>query len=278
MKSSPLIFGLALSCCLCFRALGDESSGLDAKSTEILGAASAFYAGLKTFQVEEHVVLKNSITALQTKTETGADFHLALSRPGCFASTNQGGIMGGMLLSDGKTATAYFAFPFPAPGKKEYIASPAPADVGDLFTMSTKLKYGRVVLYTPLIESLLAKYPFAPLVVAGHTSGAYVGSEKIGETPCDHLRLTTKVGENETITDLWFTSGAAPLLQQAETSSMMPGRTFSYTFAFSGWKTNEPVPPEQFTFTPPEGAVPVSEFSMPERKSETPPWVKKDGP
>ncbi|HEY8967125.1 MAG TPA: DUF2092 domain-containing protein [Candidatus Methylacidiphilales bacterium] len=270
-----------LAFCLVLASIGslradDAAPQLDARTTEILGTTSAYYAGLKTFQADEHVVLHNSVLDLQSKMEVAGDFHIALSRPASFASTKMSGIMGGTLACDGKTATAHIALPVPTPGQNEYVTGPAPADVSELFTLSTKMKYGRVVLYTPLVESLLAKYPFAPLVVSGHTSGTCVGSEKIGETPCDHVSLVTKVAETTTTTDLWFASGAAPLLLRAEVSSVLPGRTFGYSFAFSQWRTNEAVPPEQFAFTPPEGAVQVNDFSMPGRRAETPPWVKRD--
>jgi hypothetical protein len=51
----------------------------------------------------------------------------------------------------------------------------------------------------------------------GLQKSEYVGSEKIGDQPTDHIRLTEEVY----VIDYWIASGAQPLLLQAEVTPNM---------------------------------------------------------
>ncbi len=266
--ASLLFLGLAFSSALPLRA---DDPALDAKTLEILGNASGFYADLSSFQADGSNVLKNNHPELGIKMEATETFSIAMSRPDSFAFVKKSGVgSGGMLLSNGKTTAAYVISSVPNGNKKEYLLAPAPPELSELLTTNTQLSYGRVLVNTALFEALLAKYPFGPLVNRW-TSGTYVGPEKIGEIPAEHVRLTSILRERKSTTDLWFASGQSPFLVQA--SWALDSQTGN-TLTFSNWRTNEALSTEQFEFHPPEDATRVTDFSMPTRKEEPPPWVK----
>jgi hypothetical protein len=131
---------LVLGICLVFEALPLRSaeSGVDAKTTEVLELASAYYSGLQSFQADGHLILHadRTIEGASSSTETNSTFQIALSRPASFAFIKQTGVVGGVLVANGVTVSAYLETPgpYPAPVKKEYISLPAPAMLSDLIT------------------------------------------------------------------------------------------------------------------------------------------------
>lgn len=244
---------------------------IDARSAAVLAAASAFYAGLQSFQVDGVVTMKVERPGSRSAFDEG--FTMAMARPGSFAFVKTSGInTGTALVSDGKLAKAYLSL------QKEYLSAAAPEDFSELITSTTLMNYGRVLVNASLFKALLAKYPFGTLATSRAT-GVYIGSEKIGNTDADHLQLT----ELGAVSDLWFASGSSPVLLQYRWTFTRPGSAAAdpaapkseQDYVFSNWKLNPAVPAEQFAFDPPTDAAQVEAFSMPGQKEEAPSWLKK---
>jgi peroxiredoxin len=237
---------------------------IDPKADAVLTSAGNYYSGLQSFQTAISATMKVEMKGM--KTEMESDYAVAMARPNSFALILQSGMMGGTLVSDGKTAITY------VPILKQYTSGEAPKLLSDLLDpMSMAL----ITSGFPLgLEPLLSKDP----IKSYHehlTKAAYVGLEKIGDTPAQHIHLES----GPYLTDLWFADGDAPLLLQSEVKldnrqimkslsdeqkkKMPAGMADMKTErinVFSGWKTNQGVPPAVFTFQPPDGAKLVPGF------------------
>ncbi len=243
----------------------DEPS-IDAKSSDVLAAACAFYTGLQSFQADGAATTKTEMTGVRQ--EVDETFAVAMARPASFLFVKKSGLdSGSALVSNGKTVAAYVAL------QKEYLTAPAPADLSGLLTPGTVLTYGRVLVNTDVFKAFLAKYPFGA-IANRRVTGVYAGAEKIGDADTDHLQLTGMGA----VTDLWFATGSSPFLLQFRWTLNRPSGKSEATYAFSNWRSNAALPPEQFVFSPPPDAVLVTNFSMPGQQEEVPAWLKKASP
>jgi hypothetical protein len=81
-------------------------------------------------------------------------------------------------------------------------------------------------------------------------SGRYIGIEPIGDRMCHHLAYRG----HETDWQIWVQDGARALpCRFVIVSKQEPGQP-EYEVTLSDWKT-ENLPPETFSFTPPQGAT-----------------------
>lgn len=240
---------------------------VDKKVEALLLTSSQFYAGLQSFETDITSVTKVEMTGM--KQEMDSSYHVALSHPNSFALILQSGMVGGSLISDGKTLTTY------QPMLKKYTVTDAPAQLSDLLQpMNLLLSIGGLPLG---LESLLNKDALKMLET--HLAKSEdVGLEKIGTASAHHIRL---VG-TPYVTDLWITDGAAPFLLQSQVSMDMSGMmknlsaaqkskmptgfammSMVRTNSFTNWKMNQPVAASVFQFQPPPDAQLVAEFYTP---------------
>ena len=240
---------------------------LDAQAAQVVAAAGSFYLGLQSFQADGASVQRYG-RAAETHEDAGT-FSVAMARPASFAFERKTAGLEGLLVSDGETLTTCL------PRGKAFLSRPAPADVSQMIHPSTDHDLDiRVVGSYAVFQALLSSHPFQNLTKK--MSGAYLGSERIGETATDHLRFTEAQSTKTRTLDLWFAQGAAPFLvqaRQAYTAIFLPGVLAAPlpdgwsvphgedTLTFSNWRFNESVPSERFRFQPSPGMVPVADLS-----------------
>jgi peroxiredoxin len=240
---------------------------MDKQVQAVLSSAIQFYAGLKSFEV--HVSSDTHVEMPTMKNDMSSAFHIALERPNSFALTMKTGMMGGTMVSDGKTWITY------QPMMNKYTSNDAPAELSDLLE---PMNFAMIEGGLPMgIESFLVKEPMKKFQ-AGLESSADLGMEKIGDVAAHHVRLVSSV---YTI-DYWIADGAQPLLLQSEVTPDMakslkhltgdmkkklpPGMdsmTMERTSLFGHWQLDQPVAAATFQFEPPLGAKLVDEFVTP---------------
>jgi peroxiredoxin len=237
---------------------------LDPKVQAILKKADDFYGSLQSFQVDIDSV--THVESPQMKTEMDSVFHLAVQRPGSVAFMMKAGMMGGTMVSDGKTAVTYLSM------LNKYTSADAPATVEDVFNpMNLAMVEGGLPIG---LDTFLQKNALKQegLLLQG---SQYVGSEQVAGQAADHIRLTT----SPYTIDYWIASAAQPVLLQAELApnmaalakelpkdrkvklpfdmaSMKMTRTSTYT----KWEVNQPIAASTFQFQPPPEAKLVTEF------------------
>jgi len=193
-------------------------------------------------------------------------FHLAVQRPQSVAFVMKAGMMGGTLVTDGKTSITY------EQTLNKYTTGDAAATVEDVFApMNLLLVEGGLPMG---IEAFFQK----DAVKAWGTDlqkSEYVGSEKIADQPADHVRLTT----TPYVVDYWIATGAQPLLLQTSvTPNMeavmkslskdvkrkmpagMDSMTMTRTTTYAKWQINQSIAADTFQFKPPQEAKLVTEF------------------
>jgi thiol-disulfide isomerase/thioredoxin len=240
---------------------------LDPHVQSIITSAAQYYAGMKSFETDI-----SSTTHVETpvmKNDMISAFHVALQQPASFSLVMTTGMLGGSVISDGKTWITY------EPMLGKYTSNDAPATMEDL------LQPQNLVLVeggTPLgIEALLSKDPVKGLSAALKSS-EYVGLEKIGDQSAHHLRIVSSVY----VQDFWIADGPKPLLLQSEVTpdmsaalkglsaeqkkKMPPGMDqmkMVRTTVYTHWQIDQPVAAATFQFQPPPGAQLVDEFFTP---------------
>jgi peroxiredoxin len=244
-------------------AAGPMDKGVQA----VLSSAVQFYAGLKSFEVD--VSSDTHVEMPTMKNDMSSAFHVALERPNSFALVMKTGMMGGTMLSDGKTWITY------QPVFNKYTSNDAPGQLSDLLE---PMNFAMIEGGLPMgIESFLVKDPMKQFQ-AGLQSSTDLGLEKIGDAAAHHVRLVSSV---YTI-DYWIADGAQPLLLQSEVTPDMskslkhltaemkkklpPGMDsmkMERTSLFGHWQLDQPVAAATFQFEPPLGAQLVDEFVTP---------------
>jgi peroxiredoxin len=240
---------------------------LDPHVQSVLQRADDFYAGLQSFQADVDAVTR--VEAPQMKNEMDSVFHISVQRPASVAFVMTAGMMGGTLVSDGKTVVTY------QPMLNKYTSADAPATVEEAFgPMTLPMVEGGLPIG---IEAFLQK---DALKEEGRSllKSEYVGSEKIGDQAADHVRLATSVYTS----DYWIASAGLPLLLQAHVApnmaamlKAMPKKqmpklpfdmsamTMTRTSTYTKWQVNQPIAASTFQFQPPPEAKLVDAFFEP---------------
>jgi hypothetical protein len=237
-----------------------------------MAKVKAYYAGLKTFQVDISATLHVEMQGMKSEMTSG--FSCAMEQPNRLALVMQTGMLGGTLVSDGKTCIVYYGM------LGQYTKKAAPASFDDLLDpMSMTLVCGGYPLGLETIMRTGKATMYGMPVPAGMSE--YIGQEKIEAGEADHVRMKMP----GMITDFWFAVGDAPLLLQTTTTldlpallknlpgdakSKMPNgfqnMKSSRTATFFNWKLNQPIPDSAFTFIPPVTAKLVENFGGGKKK------------
>jgi thiol-disulfide isomerase/thioredoxin len=93
----------------------------------------------------------------------------------------------------------------------------------------------------------------------------FLGQEKVGNAMCNHCRFI----QDDFDWDIWIDAGKQPLVQKvsldlskqlADAGPQMKDAKISYAVTFSDWNVAPKFTTEDFTFTPPAGAVKADEL------------------
>jgi outer membrane lipoprotein-sorting protein len=243
------------------------SSGakLDSQVKSILTGAAKLYADAQSFEADI-----DSVTCFKPALRNrviDSPFHVAFQRPNLFSIVGNGGVLGGTMVSNGKTLITY------RPASKKYTSADAPADLSELLSPRHLIDVDGSLL--PLgYEDFLQKDPILNFEDSLLES-EYVGSEKITDLPAQHVRLTYK----NLVADYWIADGPQPLLLRAQFAhdlsgamknmsddqkkNLPPGKESAgivQISTYSNWRITQPVAVETFEFQPPPGVKLVTEF------------------
>ena len=269
MKSLKVFCGLWLITFLQASAADAPTAkvALDPQVQAVLEKTAQFYAGLQSFEVDIDTDMHVEMPTMNN--DMNSSFHIAMQRPNSFSLVMRTGMMGGSLISDGKTLVTYQ----PIMGK--YTSDDAPGTEAEILDpMNTALSAGGFPLG---FEVFLRADPLKELAVELQKSED-LGPEKIGDTPSRHIRLTSSIYT----LDYWIADGPQSLVLQEVVvpnmpalagkikaqpkNSMLPDMSqmkMKRTSVFSHWSINQAVAPTVFQFTPPPGAKLVDEFATP---------------
>jgi hypothetical protein len=243
------------------------SSGvkLDSQVKSILTGAAKLYAEAQSFEADI-----DSVTGFKPALRNrviDSPFHVAFQRPNLFSIVGNGGVLGGTMVSNGKTLITY------RPASKKYTSADAPADLSELLSPRHLIDVDGSLL--PLgYEDFLQKDPILNFEDSLLES-EYVGSEKITDLPAQHVRLTYK----NLVADYWIADGPQPLLLRAQFAhdlsgamknmsddqkkNLPPGKESAgivQISTYSNWRIAQPVAVVTFEFQPPPGVKLVTEF------------------
>lgn len=260
------ILGLAMACLICFHlpvGAGEEAAGsMDPKVDAILKQMSSYYAGLKTFSVNVDITLL--VEAQGMKQEMVTTQTLALQRPDKMAMVLKNGMMGGTVVSDGKTVSRYI------PMLQAYTVTDAPAAIDELSQVDPGGGIGMAMgaFNTAFIDFLTKSDPYESFFKQ-LKGGEYVGEEDYQGTSTHRVRLK----QEDISVDLWIDKGDTPLVRKlvpdmskvfarmgGAAADMLKDMKMSLGITFADWKTNTELPAGTFVFTPPADAKKVESF------------------
>jgi hypothetical protein len=237
---------------------------LDPQVQGILKGSVDFYTGLQSFEVDIDSIMRTQ--APQMKNELDSVFELAMQRPNSVAFVMKAGMMGGTLITNGKTSITY------EQALNKYTRGDAPATIEAIFSpLNLALVEGGLPIG---IEAFFQKDALKAWQ-SGLYKSEYVGRETIANQPAEHVRLTTQIY----VIDYWIATGAQPLLLQTEVTldmstvmkaipkaqqqkmpASMSAMTMTRTTTYTKWQVNQPIAAATFQFQPPPEAKLVTEF------------------
>jgi hypothetical protein len=224
----------------------------------VLKQVSQFYKGLKSANFNITQTIVKAMPGEEERTMKVL-YSIAMERPNRFAG-HLSGSRGEKLdfICDGKKAWELVQFQ----NKKFLHVTNAPVTLDAL--LSLKTGDGPTIL-RPLghMGDLLLADPHKTIIERTKRL-EYVGTEKIGDTECVHLRG----GQRELDWDAWYEKGAKPVLRKYVTSPLksmlanakgearakLEGARIKITIECSDWKLDAALPAETFKFEPPKDA------------------------
>ena len=175
-----------------------------------------------------------------------------LERPNRLALIVDEGQMGITIISDGKQLTQYL------PVLNRYAVSEAPSTFAEMTNIGVPLKPTILGAQGSLIPTGGDEY-FKTLT-AGVVSSKYVGTEKIGDASCHHLRFSEKGFD----WDIWIEEGKRPVVHKVlvDMSKQFADEKASITYAvsFSDWNVAPKFKESDFQFNAPKTAEQVDEL------------------
>jgi len=267
-KGVACAFGLATAL---IASSAQATDAIDPQARAILDRARSIVLNAQAFSVDiTHVQL---LTSPGFKMEIEGTIELAAQRPTKIDLVAKCGELQGRLMSDGTTLIAH--------SDGRYTQKPAPPQIHEI---ADELDGDAHFLprETKLIFSLLFTDRF-PDDFATLTASSVVGDEEIDGMPVTRLRLTLEPKPipqeqvnaprvepsvllpelSKLVLDVWIDRGERPLVRKFY-ADMTPflqgfskpkdGSTQHVTFSLNHWKLDDPIAPERFTFSPPEGS------------------------
>lgn len=225
---------------------------IDPKAEQVIKQLAEHMGGVKSLVVD---VSEKGEAKLSERRSVRRDvaYKVAIQRPDKMAVVSTY-VPGGSVYCDGKTAWEYMS------GSNACRSFPAPKD----FRMVLRWGMGSTRGSFPrdyLVAGLLAGGPYEKLVKE-LKSAVCLGVASNGGETCHRLKLTGRRFELE----MWVSTGPKPLLRKIlveeelkyvkrdwPPGSKSPPR-MPITVTYENWAVNTKLPPEMFTFKPPEGA------------------------
>ncbi len=221
------------------------------KPEEALRQMSDFLGGLPAFAC--HIE-----ASLDVKAEGEDPFQQVtkmtarLARPNRLALIVDEGKMGITVVSDGKQLTQYL------PVLNQYMVSEVPNTFAQMTDIGVPLKATILGTQGNLIP--VGGDEYFQRLTAGVISSKYVGTEKIGDTSCHHLRFT----EQHFDWHIWIEEGKRPVVHKVlvDMSKQYADEkaSITYTASFSDWNVAPKFKDSDFQFTPPKTAEQVDEL------------------
>jgi hypothetical protein len=130
--------------------------------------------------------------------------------------------------------------------RKEYVERSAPrtlTEIGD------RLPAFGIPNIGILFRNLLTENPVETLMLGVNTC-VYAGIERIADQPAHYLKFT----QDDFNWDLWIAAEGKPVILKVR--SVFPGDVIIVE-TYKDWQIDATIPPDTFTFTPPEGSKKV---------------------
>lgn len=220
-------------------------NGVDPEADRVLRAMSSYLGGLASFSVEADVD-EEVIDLAGQKLQLSSTGTMLVERPGNIHARRQGPRADVEVIFDGQALTLH--------GKRQnvFMQIAAPGTIDEAFA-ELRAQTG---LDTPAGDLFYAD-PYAGLMT-DVTSGSYQGIAYVGGTECHHLSFRA----DKVDWQIWVRTGDQPLpMKYIITSKWVTGAP-QYAVRFRDWNTAPTIQPDQFSFSPPEGATKVESFSM----------------
>lgn len=153
-------------------------------------------------------------------------------------------------VGDERVTSFYYdgkSFTLEAPNLNYYSTKPAPATL-DAVLDQIEQKYGMTI---PM-SNLWASDPC--LDMKSHVQKTmFIGVDMVNKIPMYHILM---IGDDRDY-QIWVTQDKQPLLTKAIITYKNLPESPQYTVFVSNWDFNPKIPPDTFTFTPPEGAIKI---------------------
>lgn len=205
------------------------------------------------------ITMQMTVNAEGMKQEFKTESHMVFERPNKVAYITKGGMMSSSLICDGEKLYTY------VPMLKKYTEEKAPAKLEDV-------KFNSGAQGIPVAEMIVSDNP-EKVIMEGVNSASIVGTEKIDEVECTHIRCE----QDDVDWDMWLQIGDKPLIKKfipdmnkmmkkmleaqglgsGEESELIKNMKYQVEISFKNWKLNEELPADTFKFIPPEGATKV---------------------
>ena len=251
-----LITGAAIASAEVLSASGARAdNGDDARA--ILKAMSDYVSGQKSIAATFNTDIEVITPDLQ-KIQFDSSGQLQLNRPDKVHASRTGGYTDVELFFDGKT--------FVVANKKDKVFTQADAP-GSVDQLVEKLRrdFGVDLPGADLFLSNPYQVLNADVIDAKH-----VGRGVVNGVECEHLAFRN----DDTDWQIWVEVGANPVPRKFVITSKAVTGGPQYTMLITDWKGDATIPPDAFTFKPPDGAKKV-EFDSLSAIDEVPPGVIK---
>jgi hypothetical protein len=223
----------------CASSSTKTQTGVEPAARELLDSVSARLGPAHTIQVEAEQKVAPPL-GLGLPLDHGR-IELAVERPNRFYAIQPAGRETREVAYDGKSLCIMY------PGQRHYALEPMEAGTIEQFAQLTDERFG----FRPPVAELLASDMTAEFL-QGVTSARVLGTESIGWTHCEHLRLE----QEGMIVELWV--GAKDRLPHRLliTCTDIQGKP-TWNIRFSKWELNAPLDETLFSKRPAAGSLKV---------------------
>ena len=248
MKAIIAIVGATTAACGASEAAPPAKKAIDPQADMLLREMSNQLASTRALTFDADHTLE-AVTKQGEKLQFVARSRVAMQRPDKVRSDRLGAVVDATLYYDGKTITIF--------GKRlnMYATAAAPGTIDDAIdfardTLGLEAPAGDILYadaYTGLMQDV--------------ASGAYLGSEPIGDKACHHLAFR----ERNTDWQMWIEDSSRKLpCRYVITSTDVQGAP-QFTVQFSNWNLSPAFDASEFAFSPPPNATQI-EFLNPKKQ------------
>jgi hypothetical protein len=224
-----------------------NAEGIDPEADKVLKEMSDYLGGVKAFSmnadIDLEVVMKNG-----QKVQLSSSAEAVIQRPDKMHIQRQGPIAEADIIYDGKTLTLY--------GKNlnAFYQTEAAGTIDDAIR-AYELETG---IPAPGADLLFAD-PYAVLS-SGVDSSIHLGMSFVDGIECHHLAFR----EDDTDWQIWVKAGNEPLPMKYVITSKWQTAAPQYQIRLRNWNLKPQINNDQFSFSPPKGAVSLKNLMVDE--------------